>query len=209
MGTPRKIDLQVLPHAVANSDCWAAVARRLNLTDCRSIQRWANRLNLDTTHFVGRGAAQVRATRPDAEVFVKDSLHGVIAKRRFYTKHPDVCMVCGQGPIWNHKKLRFQIDHKNGDKHDCRLENLRKICPNCHTQTETWGRKDRMALNQKYDRMLERMQTPEARRRMKEAFDASPEELGKAAAEYAKWCNGCRYGSHCLGADPDCGCGCK
>jgi hypothetical protein len=60
-----------------------------------------------------------------------------------------------------------------------------------------------------YDKMLERMQTPEARRRMKEAFDASPEELGRAAVEYAKWCNGCRYGSHCLGADPDCGCGCK
>ena len=60
-----------------------------------------------------------------------------------------------------------------------------------------------------FDLMLERMQTPEARESMKRAFDATPKELGEAALEYAtKYCRGCCYGSHCLGADPDCAC-CK
>lgn len=60
-----------------------------------------------------------------------------------------------------------------------------------------------------FDEMLARMQTPEARDGARRAFNATPEELGKAAVEYAKWCSGCRYGSHCLGVDPDCACGCK
>jgi hypothetical protein len=61
-----------------------------------------------------------------------------------------------------------------------------------------------------FDEMFAKMQTPEARKAMDKAFHATPEELGKAAVEYAtKYCSGCRYGSHCLGADPNCKCGCK
>lgn len=35
----------------------------------------------------------------------------------------------------------LQLDHINGDHNDNRLENLRILCPNCHTQTETFANK--------------------------------------------------------------------
>ena len=41
------------------------------------------------------------------------------------------------------------------------------------------------ALGGKYDAMLTRMQTPEARKGMKAAFDASPKQLGQAAVAFA------------------------
>ena len=50
----------------------------------------------------------------------------------------DVCEICDQGPVWNGKHLQLQLDHINGDHNDNRLENLRILCPNCHTQTETF-----------------------------------------------------------------------
>lgn len=49
-----------------------------------------------------------------------------------------VCSGCGQGPEWNNKPLTLDLDHINGDWQDDRLENLRFLCPNCHSQTDTW-----------------------------------------------------------------------
>ena len=53
----------------------------------------------------------------------------------------NVCEICGQIPEWNGMPLKLQLDHINGDHNDNRLENLRIVCPNCHTQTETFGNK--------------------------------------------------------------------
>lgn len=50
----------------------------------------------------------------------------------------DECVRCGIGPNWHGQPLVLQLDHENGDPLDNRLENLRILCPNCHSQTETW-----------------------------------------------------------------------
>ena len=55
----------------------------------------------------------------------------------------DKCEMCGIGNEWNGKPLTLQLDHINGDHSDNRLENLRILCPNCHSQTSTWGMKSR------------------------------------------------------------------
>jgi len=47
------------------------------------------------------------------------------------------CAFCKLGPEWKGLALVLQLDHINGDNKDNRLENLRILCPNCHTQTET------------------------------------------------------------------------
>jgi len=50
---------------------------------------------------------------------------------------PYKCGMCGIDE-WNNKKLSLHLDHINGVNDDHRLENLRFLCPNCHSQTETY-----------------------------------------------------------------------
>lgn len=48
------------------------------------------------------------------------------------------CEVCGCDGNWLGNSLTLQLDHKNGVNNDYRVENLRFLCPNCHSQTETY-----------------------------------------------------------------------
>jgi len=51
----------------------------------------------------------------------------------------DKCSECGQESTWNNKPLGLQLDHIDGNSDNNDLSNLRLLCPNCHTQTETFG----------------------------------------------------------------------
>ena len=48
------------------------------------------------------------------------------------------CKRCGIDQ-WLNNKLVLQLDHINGDHYDNRIENLRLLCPNCHSQTPTFN----------------------------------------------------------------------
>lgn len=50
----------------------------------------------------------------------------------------DRCERCGINE-WRGEKLSLHLHHINGDGHDNRLENLELLCPNCHSQTDTYG----------------------------------------------------------------------
>jgi Zn finger protein HypA/HybF involved in hydrogenase expression len=55
---------------------------------------------------------------------------------------PYRCALCGNSGRWKGKELILQVDHINGDHFDNRLENIRFLCPNCHTQTKTYSGKN-------------------------------------------------------------------
>src|SRR5215469_15693400 len=50
------------------------------------------------------------------------------------------CDLCGISE-WQGEAICIQIDHINGIRTDHRVENLRMLCPNCHSQTATYGRR--------------------------------------------------------------------
>lgn len=56
------------------------------------------------------------------------------------------CSSCGVIDMWNNKPISLQLDHINGINNDNRLENLRFLCPNCHSQTETYCGKHRKKI---------------------------------------------------------------
>lgn len=50
------------------------------------------------------------------------------------------CEECGVEE-WNGKKLPMEVDHIDGNKNNNDVNNLRVLCPNCHSQTDSWRKK--------------------------------------------------------------------
>ena len=49
------------------------------------------------------------------------------------------CVRCGNNGSWLGEPLALQLDHIDGDSKNNVLENVQWLCPNCHSQTDTWG----------------------------------------------------------------------
>lgn len=62
-------------------------------------------------------------------------------KKYLAEKRGENCEECGQGSNWNNKPLVLQLDHIDGNSDNNLPSNLRLLCPNCHTQTDTFGAK--------------------------------------------------------------------
>jgi 5-methylcytosine-specific restriction endonuclease McrA len=52
-----------------------------------------------------------------------------------------ICDKCKNNGIWQDGKLILQLDHINSINDDNRIENLRFLCPNCHSQTDGYAGK--------------------------------------------------------------------
>jgi hypothetical protein len=80
--------------------------------------------------------------RPLTELLVENSPghRGGIKKRLIaeglLTNH---CYKCNLGAEWHGEQLVLVLDHINGINDDYRLENLRLLCPNCNSQTDTFA----------------------------------------------------------------------
>jgi transposase len=93
-----------------------------------------------------RGLVRTRPPAlPDADFFVagrrRNGRH-VKARLLALGEREDRCELCGI-EAWLGEPLPTQLHHVNGDNCDNRLENLQLLCPNCHSQTETWGGRNR------------------------------------------------------------------
>lgn len=142
-----------LVESVARNTTRAGVLRDLGLTpsggNYRALNERVRVRGIDTSHwlgqahFKGRQIPHLMKKTPLEEILVAGSTYnrGLLKKRLIRGGHlPPVCAACGMAPVWQGRALVLHLDHINGDSLDNRLENLRLLCPNCHSQQPTQSR---------------------------------------------------------------------
>lgn len=76
--------------------------------------------------------------------FIKNNFHPKKwLKNTILEEQNNKCKICGCINEWNDKKLIFVLDHIDGKASNNKRENLRLICPNCDSQTDTYKSKNK------------------------------------------------------------------
>ena len=146
---------------VKNAQCLADVIDALGLVrggSYKSIKAHIERLAIDTSHFISNTELAKRARtfikiRSKEELFIENGEYSDYKRVKEIIIRESLldykCALCGIIE-WTSKKLNLQLDHINGNKRDNRLENLRFLCPNCHSLTDNFcGKNRKTEKNQK------------------------------------------------------------
>ncbi|MEI7741845.1 MAG: HNH endonuclease signature motif containing protein [bacterium] len=135
--------------AVKNSFSYRGVLRCLGLKlaggSYNQVHKYIKELELDHSHFKGagwnRGLRGIGIVRiPLEKILVKNSdFQSFKLKKRLFKQKlfEPKCGECGWAKQSIDGRLPLELDHINGDHRDNRLENLRILCPNCHSLKPT------------------------------------------------------------------------
>jgi 5-methylcytosine-specific restriction endonuclease McrA len=139
-----------LSAAVKNNASYRQVIYQLGLIPAggnyEHVVRRVKELELDVAHFHGKGwnkGWKFDPRKPKTPLktwLVKGStVQSFTLKRRLLQESikTPICELCG----WSEKsvdgRIPIELDHINGQKDDNRIENLRILCPNCHSLQST------------------------------------------------------------------------
>lgn len=65
-------------------------------------------------------------------------------RRYLFDKYDNKCSMCGWNQLNVHtQKIPLEVDHIDGNYKNNKEENLRLICPNCHSLTENYGSRNK------------------------------------------------------------------
>lgn len=148
----KKTDEEII-NAVNNNLTMLSAANSIGMS-MTTFRARAIKLNVYKPNQSRKGVKRLRSeyekiTIPLNEIL--EGLHPTYAtghlKRRLLKEgiKEEVCenLKCNVTSMWLNEYLSLHLDHIDGDCNNHKLENLRLLCPNCHTQTPTYAGKNK------------------------------------------------------------------
>lgn len=148
-----KYTAEILSSVVKESYSISEVLRKLGCkgrgTTHAHVKSRIIHYNLDTSHFTGlssdrnfnAGAVKLEPK----QILTHDRNRGrrehphVLRRALIESGVEQICNMCGIPSEWRGSFLQLEIDHIDGDRLNNVRDNLRFLCPNCHSQTETFS----------------------------------------------------------------------
>lgn len=137
--------------AVKESFSYSQVLRKLKLSitgaSHRLIKKRIQKLNLDISHFCRKKSYPDHKRKTYTDVLINNPLATsrisgrVLTKRLIESGRNYSCSICKNTGEWLDKPITLEVDHIDGDWKNNSVENLRFLCPNCHSQTSNFTNK--------------------------------------------------------------------
>lgn len=145
MPRTKRWNKETLEHAVKISVSVRQVLIHLGLVEAggnyEQIKKYILLYNIDNSHFLGKHANIGKNIYKSPAVEIKkllikgSTIQSFKLKKRLFQekiKKPE-CELCGWAKESEDGRIPVELDHINGDRNDNRLDNLRILCPNCHS----------------------------------------------------------------------------
>lgn len=113
-----------------------------NCLNCKKIVPWTSTKTNKFCSIQCQGRYKwINETVPRIELGLCTSASVMTLKKYLIEKFGENCALCNIGAVWHNKDLVLQLDHIDGDSDNNYPVNIRLLCPNCHSQTDTFGSK--------------------------------------------------------------------
>lgn len=113
-----------------------------------TIKKYIQKYNLDVSHFTGQRWNKSMSINHNAQIPLEKILQeginyrgDTLKKRLIEAGLLEYKCKCGNTGEWLGKPIVLELHHINGNHFDNRLENLQILCPNCHSQTNSYRKK--------------------------------------------------------------------
>jgi hypothetical protein len=133
--------------AVKSSSTMAQASAKLGL-HFNTFKRIAVKLGVYVPNQSGKGVTKDMSSKSIPLQEILEGKHPSYQTYKLKNRMLKECLLenrCSECKIslWNGKPINLELDHIDGVRTNHKFENLRLLCPNCHSQTDTYRSKNR------------------------------------------------------------------